>query len=56
MSEPLDSEGTSHPHTTPRTVCSAIGAKLEALESGDIIMAKHDFFSRSSCFHLKQPS
>jgi hypothetical protein len=42
MSDPLDSEGPPHPHTPPRTVCSAIGANLEALEPEEEKMIKLD--------------
>jgi hypothetical protein len=42
MSEPLDSEGPPHPHTTPRTVRSAIGANLEVLEPDGKMTAKID--------------
>ena len=44
MSDPLDSEGPPHSHTTPRTVRSAIGAKLEALEPDGKMMAKIDIY------------
>ena len=44
MSEPLDSEHPLHPHSSRHTICSAIGAKLEALEPDGKMMAKIDIY------------